>query len=96
METTKKQRDGFAALAAWRLRPLPRASDDLRPFPDAEIGNDEFLQAVCRDVDTLEEALGGLLSFVGLDTVPCQACVPGDAREDCPPCQARAVLAPKP
>jgi hypothetical protein len=51
-----------------------------------------FFRALCRDADTLVARLVGLLSFTGLDTLPCEACAPGRDIEDCPACQARAVL----
>jgi hypothetical protein len=58
LETTERERLGFAALAEWRLRPTPRAADDERPYPDVELSDNEMMRRLCRDVDTVVGALG--------------------------------------
>jgi hypothetical protein len=57
METTKEERDSTAAVALWKLRPLPRAPEDHCPVPVGDKSEVEMQLALIRDVDRLEAAL---------------------------------------
>ncbi len=69
METTQEEREAWKATAEWGLSPSPRPKPPRLPDCDAE----EAILRLCRDVDTVLEALEAAEALIAEELEPAES-----------------------